>query len=77
MQALARSLPQSIRVNAVAPGWMDTPWLAKYLPPEARQEIVKQGRFTPVEDVADAVVHLLSNESVSGATLRVDAGDTS
>lgn len=77
VQSLARTLPSGVRVNGVAPGWMDTPWLDKHMPSHVRRDLANDGRFTPVEDVADAVIHLLSNESVNAETLRVDAAETS
>ena len=60
---------QTLRVNAVAPG--------PVLPPEGRYEpsgeMLLDRRPTP-EDVAAAVVYLLSAESVTGVVLPVDAG---
>ena len=60
---------QTLRVNAVAPG--------PVLPPEGRHEPsgekLLDRRPTP-EDVAAAVVYLLSAESVTGVILPVDAG---
>ena len=66
---LAALFAQSLRVNAVAPG--------PVLPPEGRHEpsgeMLLDRRPTP-EDVAAAVVYLLSAESVTGVVLPVDAG---
>ena len=60
---------QTLRVNAVAPG--------PVLPPEGRHEpageMLLDRRPTP-EDVAAAVVYLLSAESVTGVVIPVDAG---
>lgn len=60
---------QTLRVNAVAPG--------PVLPPEGRHEpsgeMLLDRRPTP-EDVAAAVVYLLSAKSVTGVVLPVDAG---
>jgi len=60
---------QSLRVNAVAPG--------PVLPPagchEPSGEMLLDRRPSP-EDVAAAVVYLLSAESVTGVVLPVDAG---
>jgi 3-oxoacyl-[acyl-carrier protein] reductase len=74
-RSLARSLPASIRVNAIAPGWMATRWLDTYLPDDVKEDLLRDGRLTAVDDVAKAIVHLLGNESVTGAVLVVDAGE--
>lgn len=76
-KALSRELGRDkIRVNAVAPGLIDTDMLAG-----APQEIVKQlsatiplGRFGQAEEIADACLFLASNMStyVSGSILSVD-----
>lgn len=60
---------QTLRVNAVAPG--------PVLPPEGRHEPSGEmllNRRPTLEDVAAAVVYLLSAESVTGVVLPVDAG---
>jgi NAD(P)-dependent dehydrogenase (short-subunit alcohol dehydrogenase family) len=81
--SLARVLGPKIRVNALCPGFIDTPWHHKGLPPEA-VERVREGtrRMTPLqaassaEDIADAALFFLSDASrhVTGETLLVDAG---
>jgi 3-oxoacyl-[acyl-carrier protein] reductase len=74
-RALARALPASIRVNAIAPGWMATRWLDTYLPDDVKEDLLRDGPLTAVDDVAEATVHLLGNESATGAVLVVDAGE--
>jgi NAD(P)-dependent dehydrogenase (short-subunit alcohol dehydrogenase family) len=75
-----------IRVNTVAPGFVDTPlfgaWLAEQADPQtarATQEAkIPQGRLATPEDVAAAIVFLASDESahITGALLAVDGGYT-
>jgi 3-oxoacyl-[acyl-carrier protein] reductase len=74
-QCLARALAPAVRVNAVAPGWMLTPWIEKYLPPEIAENVANEQLTTPVDDVADAILGLLANESVTGSVLVVDRGE--
>jgi NAD(P)-dependent dehydrogenase (short-subunit alcohol dehydrogenase family) len=72
-----------IRVNALCPGFIDTPWHAKGLSSETVDR-VREGtkRATPLqaastaEDIADAGLFFLSDASrhVTGETLLVDAG---
>ena len=67
-----------IRVNAVAPGAIETAALAS-LPDDARQGYVDQipmKRLGQVEDIANATSFLLSERAafVTGVVLRVDGG---
>ena len=67
-----------IRVNAVAPGLVQTPMTAD-LPEAFVQKALDEAalkRLTEAEDVAAAVLFLLSDlaRQITGETLRVDAG---
>lgn len=81
--SLARALAPRIRVNAVCPGFIDTPWFGKGMS-EDRVARLREGSAasTPLkvastaEDVAAAAAFLASRQSrhVTGETLLVDAG---
>jgi NAD(P)-dependent dehydrogenase (short-subunit alcohol dehydrogenase family) len=84
---LTRSLadqlgPEGIRVNAVCPGYIDTPMTAAVLAlPGFRERFVGQAplrRIGRPEDIARAVRFLLSDEAafVTGTHLVVDGGVT-
>ena len=67
-----------IRVNAVAPGFIDTPMTQKLSADVQKQVVagVPMGRFGTPEDVAAAVAFLAGPESsyVTGQVLRVCGG---
>jgi NAD(P)-dependent dehydrogenase (short-subunit alcohol dehydrogenase family) len=62
-----------IRVNAVAPGVVDTP-LHKSTPPEVMKKLSPMGRVSNVNDIADAVLYLTEAQTVTGEVLHVDGG---
>ncbi|MFJ3498054.1 3-oxoacyl-ACP reductase FabG [Streptomyces sp. NPDC086091] len=65
-----------IRVNAIAPGFIETEMLAG-MPEKARRDVLSQvtlGRFGTVEEVADGVSYLVGASYVTGSVLRVDGG---
>lgn len=76
-KSLARELaPQGIRVNAVAPGIINTDMVAK-LPKEMIEPLIKTipfGRIGEPEDIANAFLFLSSNLSsyITGVVLSVD-----
>lgn len=74
---------QNIRVNAVAPGYIDTPMMKRFTggTAEGRQQVIVEepiGRMGQPEEVANAVVWLCSEASsfVVGHALVVDGGQT-
>ena len=76
-KSLARELaPQGIRVNAVAPGIINTDMVAQ-LPKEMIEPLIKTipfGRIGEPEDIANAFLFLSSNLSsyITGVVLSVD-----
>lgn len=71
---------QPLRINAVAPGVIVTPWW-RNLPAEAREELFAQtAATTPVkrighpEDVAQAITMLISNTFLTGTIIDCDGG---
>ena len=69
---------QGIRINAVGPGYIDTPLLSQ-LPPDVRQQLVSLhpiGRLGRAEEVAELVMWLSSDKAsfVTGSYYPVDGG---
>lgn len=83
LEALARALAVElapIRVNALSPGWVDTP-LWDQLAGEGKAARFEQmarrlpvGRIGRSEEIADAFLFLMDNGFTTGSVLRVDGG---
>ena len=73
-RALALELaPHGIRVNAVAPGIIDSPLHT----PESHEFLKKlqpAGRLGTIEEIADAVIYLAGADFTNGIVLPVDGG---
>lgn len=73
---LGIALGPEVRVNAVAPGLVDTPWTRPW-PEEHKRRYVDSTmlkRIVKPEDVANAILFLAVHPAVSGQTLAVDCG---
>jgi len=80
----AEAGPKGVRVNAVCPGFTDTPLLEQYLAvqddPDAAREALREGyplkRLGEPEEIADCIIFLASDRAswVTGHGLVVDGG---
>jgi 3-oxoacyl-[acyl-carrier protein] reductase len=71
--------PRGIRVNAVAPGQIDTEMLRRVVPEaalKANVERIALGRLGRAEDIADVVAFLVSDDArwITGETIHVNGG---
>jgi NAD(P)-dependent dehydrogenase (short-subunit alcohol dehydrogenase family) len=78
INAISRSLAmeyakQGIRVNAVAPGVVDTP-LLKDNPKDFLRTLSPLGQIAASKDIAEAVLYLTEASQVTGEVLHVDGG---
>ncbi|MDX6157668.1 EF-P-5 aminopentanone reductase [Bacillus subtilis] len=79
VKGLAKELaPSGIRVNAVAPGAVDTNMMNQFTPPE-KEEIADEipiGRLARPQEIADATAFLLSKKAsyITGQILSVNGG---
>ena len=79
-KGLAKELaPHGVRVNAVAPGVIVTPYHERYSPPDLFQRMVASipsGRAGTSEEVADVIVFLASPAAryITGETIEVNGG---
>jgi 3-oxoacyl-[acyl-carrier protein] reductase len=74
---LARALAPGVRVNAVAPGLVDSPWTKEWPEERKRSSIEKTPlrRMVTPEDIAEAVFFLCAGGAmITGHTLVVDGG---
>lgn len=84
IEALARTMALElapVRVNAITPGQIDTPlWRSRLSDAEARAHFDRVahehlvGRVGTAEDVAQAILFLMTNGFMTGAVLDIDGG---
>jgi len=82
-KTLAWNLGPEIRVNAVAPGWMEGDWMKRMLKDKYADLMEKRAKATPLkrvvtaDDVAETMMTLIqSSRFVTGEVLVVDGGFT-
>jgi 3-oxoacyl-[acyl-carrier protein] reductase len=83
-KTLAWNLGPDIRVNAVAPGWMEGDWMKRMLKDQYEDLMGKRAKATPLkrvvtaDDVADTMMSLIQgNRFVTGEVIVIDGGYTS
>jgi len=83
-KTLAWNLGPEIRVNAVAPGWMEGDWMKRMLKDKYEDLMGKRAKATPLkrvvtaEDVAETMMSLIQgNRFVTGEIIVIDGGFTS
>jgi 3-oxoacyl-[acyl-carrier protein] reductase len=82
-KTLAWNLGPEIRVNAVAPGWMEGDWMQRMLKDKYEDLMGKRAKATPLkrcvtaEDVAETMMTLVQgNRFVTGEIIVIDGGFT-
>lgn len=82
-KAVAKELAESgVRVNCIAPGWIDTPlndWMTNDEGTlREAEKMVPMGRIGKPEEIVGAAIYLASDASsfVTGTTLVIDGGQT-
>ena len=82
-KTLAWNLGPEIRVNAVAPGWMEGDWMKRMLKDKYEDLMGKRAKATPLkrvvtaDDVAETMMTLVqSNRFVTGEVIVIDGGFT-
>jgi 3-oxoacyl-[acyl-carrier protein] reductase len=78
-KSLARSIAPRVRVNILAPGWIETEFAATAMDPEHHRRVAAStplGRWGTPEDVARAAVFLASPDSafMTGQMLMIGGG---
>jgi 3-oxoacyl-[acyl-carrier protein] reductase len=76
-RSLARALAPEVRVNAVAPGLVDTPWTKPWSDERKRGTLERTllGRLATPLDIAEAMLFLAAGAAfMTGETLVVDGG---
>jgi 3-oxoacyl-[acyl-carrier protein] reductase len=83
-KTLAWNLGPEIRVNAVAPGWMEGDWMKRMLKDKYEDLMGKRAKSTPLkrvvtaDDVAETMMSLVEgNRFVTGEIIVIDGGFTS
>lgn len=75
-KTLAKGLAPNVNVNAISPGYVDTP-MWKHTTDEQKKVFGKDlliGRFIKPEEIADMAVAIIKNDAMTGEVVVVDGG---
>ncbi len=80
-KCLAKNLAPKIRVNILAPGWIETAFAQEQMPSDYRRSVLEGiplGRMGQPEDVAAAALFLAAEDSgyITGQVLNVNGGES-
>lgn len=80
-QTLCGAMGPNVRVNAIAPGWMEGEWMEWMLGEHYDKLMTRRAKMTPLkrcvtmEDVAEVVLTLVEHmKFVTGETITIDGG---
>jgi 3-oxoacyl-[acyl-carrier protein] reductase len=78
-QSLAKSVAPDVRVNLLAPGWIETAFAEELMKTTYYQERISEiplSRFGKPEDVANAALYLASDEAsyITGQIININGG---
>lgn len=77
-RTFAKQLAPRVRVNAIAPGYVDSRW-NKDLNDKERQDLANEQlmrKFVTPQQVADLALHMIQNEGLDGEIIYLDGGQT-
>ena len=68
--------PSDIRINAIEPGFIDTPWQSQKSPEHRRriEDKTALGRFGKASEVADMSLAILKNNYLTGSAIQISGG---
>ena len=77
-RTFAKKLAPRVRVNAIAPGFVDSKWNGD-MSNEERQRFANKhltGELVTTKQVADLAMHMIGNDGIDGEVVYIDGGQT-
>ena len=77
-RTFAKQLAPRVRVNAIAPGYVDSRW-NKDLSNKERQKLADEmlmRKFVTPQQIADLTLHIIQNEGLDGEVIYLDGGQS-